>query len=61
MENLNFIVKEKAKSNIKRVFIKVISLYHPNKYSSDDMKKKLLMEEISKILNRKYAYFSNNS
>jgi hypothetical protein len=58
-ENLNFNVEEeKAKSNMKRVFIKVIAFYHPDKFSSEDMKKKVLMEEITKILNRKYSYFN---
>lgn len=57
-ENLNFNVDEqKEKTNTKKVILKVITFYHPDKFSNEDMKKKILMEEITKLLTTKYEYF----
>ena len=54
----NFDVDEEIKkSNQKKVILRVISFYHPDKFSEEDLKKKILMEEITKMLNRKYEYF----
>jgi hypothetical protein len=58
--NKNFdVYQEIEKSNQKKVILKVISFYHPDKFSEQDLKKKVLMEEITKILNRKYEYFKS--
>jgi uncharacterized protein YeaO (DUF488 family) len=52
--------EEIGKSNIKKVLLKLISYYHPDKFSDTDMKKKVLMEEICKYLNQKYDYFKSD-
>ena len=58
VKNLTYDVEaEKEKSNIRKVIMKVISFYHPDKFSNEDLKKKVLMEEITKILTSKYEYF----
>ena len=58
IKNLKYDVDaEKEKSNIRKVIMKVISFYHPDKFSNEDLKKKILMEEITKILTTKHEYF----
>lgn len=59
-ENFVFNVEEEvnkyeAGTGLKKVFIKIIAKYHPDKHS--EIEKKILMEEIAKILNRKYEIF----
>jgi hypothetical protein len=55
-EDLNFNVDEQVKkTNIKKVLTKVIAMYHPDKISDTEMRKKILFEEIAKLLNNKYS------
>jgi hypothetical protein len=49
---------EEKKTNMKKILLKFSSYYQPDKFSSEDnLKKKILMEEISKHVNCKYDYY----
>lgn len=53
---LNYNVEEEIKkTSHKKVLVNVIKYYHPDKYSVADMRKKILMEEITKRLNDVYS------
>jgi hypothetical protein len=60
-EGFSFNVEaETNKTSLKKVLLKLIPLYHPDKQSSEkDLKKKIIMDEITKCLNSKYNDFKN--
>lgn len=49
--------EEIEKSGIKKVLLKLIPVYHPDKTDESDLKKKVIFDEICKLLNAKYSYF----
>jgi len=52
---LNYNVdQEIKKTSHKKVLVNNIKYYHPDKYSSEDIIKKIFMEEITKRLNDVY-------
>jgi hypothetical protein len=59
VEGFSFDVEaEEKKTNMKKILLKFCSYYQPDKFSSEDnLKKKILMEEISKHVNCKYDYY----
>jgi hypothetical protein len=56
MENFKLNVDEELKNvDIKRLMVKVIGYYHPDKVLNTEGKKKVLWEEICKLLNNRYS------
>ena len=49
--------EEVKKIGQRKVLLNIIIKYHPDKHSTNDMLKKVKMEEITKMLNLKYESF----
>lgn len=48
--------EEVKKIGLKKLLIKLIALYHPDKVIESDLKRKVILDEICKYLNSKYNY-----
>ena len=58
LNDLNYKPEEElAKTTQRKVLLQIIKFYHPDKYGMEDLKNKILMEEITKRLNDIYTYF----
>ncbi len=55
-ENFHFKVDEEIKkTSLKKVLTKIIAVYHPDKVLDSEPRKKVLFEEITKLLNNIYT------